>query len=75
MIPVRCFSCGKLVSAYFDEFQKRTADGEDPKKVLDDLGVTKYCCRRMLIAHLNSYHNIFSSKNKYSFIKINHKNS
>ncbi|ADZ09063.1 RNA polymerase, N/8 Kd subunit [Methanobacterium lacus] len=52
MIPVRCISCGKVVSAYFDEYQKRTAEGEDPKKVLDDLGVTKYCCRRMLIAHV-----------------------
>jgi DNA-directed RNA polymerase subunit N len=52
MIPVRCLSCGKVVSAYFDEFQQRTNDGEDPKAVLDDIGVDRYCCRRMLIAHV-----------------------
>ncbi|MFY9637350.1 MAG: DNA-directed RNA polymerase subunit N [Methanobacterium sp.] len=52
MIPVRCLSCGKVVSAYFEEYQKRTADGEDPKKVLDDLGISRYCCRRMFIAHV-----------------------
>jgi|TARA_Y100000994_G_scaffold31313_1_gene22021 DNA-directed RNA polymerase subunit N len=23
--------------------------GEDPKKVLDDLGMDRYCCRRMLL--------------------------
>jgi DNA-directed RNA polymerase subunit N len=25
---------------------------EDPAKVLDDLGVERYCCRRMLLAHV-----------------------
>jgi DNA-directed RNA polymerase subunit N len=38
MIPVRCLSCGKVVSAYYEEYQKRTADGEDPKKFLMILG-------------------------------------
>jgi len=52
MIPVRCISCGKVVSAYSDEFQQRVGDGENPKKVLDDLGLDKYCCRRMLISHV-----------------------
>ena len=27
--------------------------GEDPKKVLDDLNVKRYCCRRMLISHID----------------------
>jgi len=52
MIPVRCISCGKVVSAYFDEFQQRVEEGENPKEVLDDLGLDKYCCRRMLISHV-----------------------
>ncbi|MEN4016936.1 MAG: DNA-directed RNA polymerase subunit N [Methanobacterium sp.] len=52
MIPVRCISCGKVVSAYFDEFQQRVDEGENPKEVLDDLGLDKYCCRRMLISHV-----------------------
>jgi DNA-directed RNA polymerase subunit N len=52
MIPVRCLSCGKVVSAYYEEYQKRTEDGEDPKKVLDELGISRYCCRRMFITHV-----------------------
>jgi DNA-directed RNA polymerase subunit N len=52
MIPVRCLSCGKVVSAYFEDFQKRTEMGENPKEVLDDLGITRYCCPRMFIAPL-----------------------
>ena len=26
--------------------------GEDAGKVLDGLGVTRYCCRRMLLSHV-----------------------
>jgi DNA-directed RNA polymerase subunit N len=25
---------------------------EDPGEVLDDLGITRYCCRRMLLTHV-----------------------
>ena len=41
MIPIRCISCGKPVSAYFDEYQSRLADGEDSKAILDDMGITR----------------------------------
>jgi DNA-directed RNA polymerase subunit N len=51
MIPVRCFTCGSVVSAAYEEYVKRRDAGEDPKKILDDLGLTHYCCRRMLLTH------------------------
>ena len=55
MIPIRCLSCGKPVSAYFDEYNRRVTDGEKSKDVLDDLGLTRYCCRRMLISHVQTW--------------------
>ncbi|MBD3189295.1 MAG: DNA-directed RNA polymerase subunit N [Candidatus Heimdallarchaeota archaeon] len=51
MIPVRCFSCGKVIGDKWEEFERRVEEGEDPKKVLDDLGVDKFCCRRMIVSH------------------------
>ncbi|SNQ62909.1 DNA-directed RNA polymerase subunit N [Candidatus Methanoperedens nitratireducens] len=51
MIPVRCFSCGKVISSVWDEYKKRSQT-EDPGKVLDDLGIERYCCRRMLLTHV-----------------------
>lgn len=51
MVPVRCFTCGSVIGDKWDEFNKRVKKGEDPGKVLDDLGVTRYCCRRMLISN------------------------
>ncbi|HML26113.1 MAG TPA: DNA-directed RNA polymerase subunit N, partial [Methanomethylovorans sp.] len=50
--PVRCFSCGKVISSSWDEYKRRTKDGEDPARVMDDLGITRYCCRRILLSHV-----------------------
>ncbi|MFH0715049.1 MAG: DNA-directed RNA polymerase subunit N [Candidatus Diapherotrites archaeon] len=52
IVPMRCFSCGKPVADYYEEFAKRVQKREDPEKVLDDLGLTRYCCRRTLFAHV-----------------------
>jgi DNA-directed RNA polymerase subunit N len=60
MIPVRCFTCGKVVSTYWEEYQQRTAAGEDPKDVLDSLGLDRYCCRRMLLSHKETVDELYS---------------
>ena len=54
MIPVRCFSCGQVIADKWEEYDKRVnKDNEDPKKVLEDLEVKRYCCRRMLLGHVD----------------------
>ncbi|WP_297063650.1 DNA-directed RNA polymerase subunit N [Thermococcus sp.] len=52
IVPVRCFTCGKVLADKYYEFKKRVEAGEDPAKVLDDLGVERYCCRRTLLSHV-----------------------
>ena len=52
MIPIRCFTCGAPLADKWDEFKKRVEAGESPSKVLDDLGVRRYCCRKTLISHV-----------------------
>ena len=49
LIPVRCFTCGNLVADRFEDYQNKIRTGEDPAKVLDALGIRRYCCRRMLL--------------------------
>jgi DNA-directed RNA polymerase subunit N len=49
LIPVRCFTCGNLIADKFNEYQTKVKAGEDPKKVLNDLAINRYCCRRMLL--------------------------
>jgi len=51
MIPVRCFTCGNVVGEHWEEFKERAREGDDPGKVLDELGVDRHCCRRMMVSH------------------------
>ncbi len=49
LIPIRCFSCGKPIAHLWKKFKERTAADEDAGKVLDELGLDRYCCRAMFI--------------------------
>lgn len=64
IIPVRCFTCGKIIGDVYEEYKKQYQDyeqalknGEKPKKtpkqMLDGLGVDRYCCRRMILTHVD----------------------
>lgn len=53
IIPVRCFSCGKPIAHLWEKFKERVSKGEDPKKVLDDLGLERYCCRAVFLGHVD----------------------
>jgi len=41
-----------LIGDKWEEFAKRVKAGEDSGKVLDSMGMTRYCCRRMLLSHV-----------------------
>ena len=53
IIPIRCFSCGKPIGQYWEEFQERVAKGEQTKKVLDNFGLERYCCRGVFMGHVD----------------------
>ena len=64
IIPVRCFTCGKVISDVYEDYQKRHEEykkaikagespKETPKQILDDLGLDRYCCRRMVLTHVD----------------------
>tara|TARA_B100001109_G_scaffold241873_1_gene226364 strand:- start:611 stop:871 length:261 start_codon:yes stop_codon:yes gene_type:complete len=85
IIPVRCFTCSKVIGDLWNEYQRRvTAEkninkkkfkveditittDENPlknfddnfqDKILNDLGITKMCCRRHLLSHVDLIDNI-----------------
>ena len=53
MIPVRCFTCGKVIGGAYEAFKERRAAGENPQKIMDSLGLARYCCRRMLVTQVD----------------------
>ena len=52
IVPVRCFSCGKVIGDKWEEFARRVKEGESSNEVLDSLGITRYSCRRMMVSHV-----------------------
>lgn len=53
MRPIRCITCGKLLADKYEEFDERVKKGEKPKRVLDDLGVVRYCCRACVLTSVD----------------------
>ena len=53
LIPVRCWSCGKVIAHVYEQYKQAVSDGGDPQKALDDIGLERYCCRRMFVAHID----------------------
>jgi len=54
IIPIRCFSCGKPIAHLWESFKERVESGESPQKVLDELGLERYCCRAMFLGQEDS---------------------
>ncbi|MGQ9759127.1 MAG: DNA-directed RNA polymerase subunit N [Candidatus Methanomethylicaceae archaeon] len=53
IIPIRCFTCGKVIGDKWEEFKKATLEGKNPAEVLDSMGIKRYCCRRMFLSHID----------------------
>ncbi len=53
IIPIRCFSCGKPVAHLWERFKEGVEHGEAAKKILDSLGLKRYCCRALFLGHID----------------------
>jgi DNA-directed RNA polymerase subunit N (RpoN/RPB10) len=70
IIPIRCFTCGKVMADKIDHYMQQVEimkaekkpnddvlfknfDKVHTGKILDDLGLTRYCCRRNLISNVD----------------------
>ena len=53
IIPIRCISCSKPVAHLWQSYKDRTAKGENPKRVMDDLRLERYCCRALFLGHVD----------------------
>lgn len=53
IIPVRCFSCGKVIGDKWDAYIALLLSGKEEGEALTDLGLQRYCCRRMVLTHVD----------------------
>ncbi|MEM0160337.1 MAG: DNA-directed RNA polymerase subunit N [Thermoplasmata archaeon] len=63
IIPVRCYSCGRVIASDYMNFKEkvdeiRKKENRDPtveeiKSIFEQIGVRRYCCKRMIISHID----------------------
>lgn len=66
IIPIRCFTCGSILADKYLYFQDKIKDTKQidyftetntkqnkKGKVMDELGLIKYCCRRHFMSHVD----------------------
>ena len=53
IIPVRCFSCGRVLGSLYETYKMKVRQGQSPKEVLDELGLDRYCCRAIMLSHVD----------------------
>lgn len=52
MIPIRCFTCGKVIADKWEMYKSLLETGLIKKNALDRVGLSRYCCRRMFLSHV-----------------------
>jgi len=50
--PMRCFTCGAVIGNLYDTYAKQVKEGKNPARVLEGMGIERYCCRRMFLGHV-----------------------
>ncbi|KAH7139454.1 8 kDa subunit-domain-containing protein [Dendryphion nanum] len=53
IIPIRCFSCGKVIGDLWERYLQLIDTGLSDGDAIDELGLRRYCCRRMVLTHVD----------------------
>lgn len=53
IIPIRCFSCAKVIADKWEAYLELIKNGTSEAEALDKLGFKRYCCRRMILTHVD----------------------
>ena len=42
-----------MIAHVYEQYKQAVDSGEDPQSTLDDLGIKRYCCRRMFVGQVD----------------------
>jgi DNA-directed RNA polymerase subunit N (RpoN/RPB10) len=52
IIPIRCFTCNKVIGNKWNAYNDLLKEMNE-NNALTKLGLHRYCCRRMLLSHVD----------------------
>jgi DNA-directed RNA polymerase subunit N (RpoN/RPB10) len=50
MLPIRCFTCGKVLGNKYEKFNTY----KDKEKAYKALGIERYCCKNILLTSIDT---------------------
>ena len=53
IIPIRCFTCGKVVANLWKIYNTLKEKGMSSEEIFKKMRVHRYCCKRMFIANVD----------------------
>lgn len=53
MIPIRCFTCNKVIGGKWEEYKSYLEKGMNKEKALNTVSLKRYCCRRHFLSHVD----------------------
>lgn len=69
MIPVRCFTCNKILGHYF--FDQKSISN-NPEQFFNENNINRYCCRKIIINQVDIFVNYEKKKNSsFYYVKQN----
>jgi DNA-directed RNA polymerase I, II, and III subunit RPABC5 len=54
-IPVRCYTCNKIIGDKYETYLNMINNGKSIKDTLDFLKLERYCCRTIMMTHVDNF--------------------
>ena len=70
IIPVRCFTCGKVIGNKWQRYLELLNAKKPMEEIFKDLGLNRYCCRRMIISHVDLIEKLLKYNSKKIYLII-----
>lgn len=54
IIPVRCFTCNKVIANKWEKYNSLLKNGETSNFAFEQLNLRRYCCKRMFLGNVET---------------------
>lgn len=55
LLPVSCYTCGKVLGRYNIKLDNHLRDGGDIKEFMEKNGITRYCCKLRIMGYVPEF--------------------